>query len=61
MAVHADSERRWLDGEMATLLDEWRRADEIASIADSLLRDPTLEAKLDTLRDGRTVTDGASG
>jgi len=58
MAMHADSERRWLEGEMAALLEEWRRANEIASIADSLLRDPALEAKLDTLRDQRAVNDG---
>jgi hypothetical protein len=50
MAVHANCEGRWLDGEMASLLDEWRRASEIASIADALLRDPALEARLEALR-----------
>lgn len=61
IAVHADSERRWLDGEMASLLDEWRRADEIASIADALLRDPAVEAKLDALRETRADGDAAVG
>ncbi len=50
MAVHADSERRWLDGEMVSLHDEWRRASEIASIVDALIRDPAIELKLAQLR-----------
>lgn len=58
MLVHEDSERRWLAGELLDLEAEWRRADEIASISDALLRDPAIEAKLDTLRDGRAVNDG---
>ncbi|HYW51111.1 MAG TPA: hypothetical protein VE861_10910, partial [Gemmatimonadaceae bacterium] len=61
MAVHTDSERRWLEGEMASLLDEWRRASEIASIADALLRDPAIEARLDALRgDARAPDSDAS-
>ncbi len=60
MAVHADSERRWLEGEMAALLAEWRRASEIASIADAILRDPAIETKLDALRDSQTVRDQPS-
>lgn len=36
MATHEESERRALEGELATLRDAWREAEEIASIADSL-------------------------
>ena len=36
MALHADSERRALDGELALLESAWREAEEIAAIADRL-------------------------
>jgi hypothetical protein len=39
MAAHEESERRALDGELAELEAAWRDADEIATIADALLRD----------------------
>jgi hypothetical protein len=51
MLVHEDSERRWLAGELLDLEAEWRKANEIAQIADGLLRDPAIEAKLTALRD----------
>ena len=57
MLVHEDSERRWLAGELLDLEAEWRRADEIASIADAILRDPAIEAKLGALRDGACASD----
>ena len=36
MALHAETERRALDGELAALEAEWRIAEEIAAIADNL-------------------------
>ena len=37
MALHEESERRALDGELARLEAAWREAEEIAGIADQLL------------------------
>lgn len=51
MLVHEDSERRWLAHDLLDLEAEWRRADEIATIADGLLRDPQLERRVQRLRD----------
>jgi hypothetical protein len=51
MHVHEDSERRWLAGELLDLNAEWQKANEIATIADALLRDPAIETALDELRD----------
>jgi hypothetical protein len=50
MLVHEDSERRWLASELLDLEAEWRRANEIAEISDTLLRDPAVEEKLASLR-----------
>lgn len=36
MSVNEESERRALDGELAALAEEWKRAEEIAQIADAL-------------------------
>ena len=36
MAMHEETERRVLEGELAALEDEWREAEEIAAIADRL-------------------------
>jgi hypothetical protein len=36
MALHAESERRSLDGELALLESAWKQAEELASIADGL-------------------------
>jgi hypothetical protein len=36
MALHEAVERRALEGELARLAEEWRAAEEIAGIADSL-------------------------
>jgi hypothetical protein len=39
MALHEETERRALQGELASLENDWRIAEEIASIADNLLVD----------------------
>jgi hypothetical protein len=36
MALHEDDERRALEGELATLEDRWREAEEIAAISDNM-------------------------
>ena len=38
MAAHEETERRALEGELDELADAWREADEIATIADALLK-----------------------
>jgi hypothetical protein len=43
MAVHEESERAALDGELAALEQAWREAEYIASIADDLLPAPGLD------------------
>lgn len=43
MAVHEESERRALDGELARLAEEWKEAEEIAAIADDMFVTPTLD------------------
>jgi hypothetical protein len=44
MAVHEESERRALDGELSRLADEWKQAEEIAAIADDMFVPPAVEA-----------------
>lgn len=56
MALHEDSERRALEGELATLTDAWREAEEIAAIADGLAIPSPVERAFERLR-GR-VTGG---
>jgi len=46
MALHEETERRALEGELAALEAAWREAEEIAAIADALPHDP-----LDRLKD----------
>ena len=43
MAVHEESERRALEGELARLADEWKEAEEIAAIADDMFVPPTID------------------
>jgi len=50
MALHEDTERRALEGELAALAAAWRHADEIARIADGLLLTPIVQTKLDAMR-----------
>ncbi len=51
MALHEESERRAMQGELAALETAWRDAEEIARIADSLLEPEALNSKLDSLRE----------
>lgn len=46
MAVHEESERRALEGELARLATEWKEAEEIAAISDALLVAPDVDAWL---------------
>lgn len=61
MLVHEESERRWLAGELAALEAEWQRADEIAAIADGLVRNAEIEGRLrgltDSMRQGQSPPD----
>jgi hypothetical protein len=50
MILHENEERRALEGEMQALELRWREAEEIASIADSLLLPADLEERLAALR-----------
>jgi hypothetical protein len=43
MAANDESERRAMDGELQALEDQWRAAEEIASIADNLLLPPLVD------------------
>ena len=43
MALHEERERRALEGELATLEDEWREAEMLAGIADALPEDAPLD------------------
>ena len=56
MALHEESERRAMDGELAQLEAAWREAEEIASIADNLFVLPSVEAQVESLR--RRARDG---
>ena len=46
MALHEESERRAMDGELATLEAAWREAEEIANIADNMFVLPSVDAQL---------------
>ena len=50
MALHEESERRAMDGELTMLEAAWRQAEEIAQIADTMFVPPAIESKLDELR-----------
>ncbi len=59
MALHEESERRAMDGELAALETAWREAEEIANIADNMFVLPSVEAQLEEMRqrgtpDGKT-------
>jgi hypothetical protein len=60
MAVHEEQERRALDGELRELEDAWRRAEEIAAIADDLLLPERLAQKLDQLKGRSSARAGAA-
>jgi hypothetical protein len=50
MALHEESERIALEGELAPLRESWREAEFIAGIADALLVPPAVNAKLASMR-----------
>jgi len=52
MAVHEESERRAMNGELAALETQWREAEEIAHIADTMFTLPSVENRLEELRRG---------
>lgn len=54
MATHEEAERVWLAGELKVLEAEWRRAEELAAIADSLGLPNTIQEQLSRLK-GRTT------
>lgn len=50
MSLHADDERRAMEGELRELEQRWREADTIARIADGLLVPETVSKELSNLR-----------
>lgn len=50
MAAHEENERRALEGELALLDGEWRAAEEIAAISDSLLVPANIQQDLQDLK-----------
>jgi hypothetical protein len=50
MALHEESERRALDGELGDLERAWREAEEIAGIADNLLVPESVQGSMEQLR-----------
>ncbi len=57
MALHEESERRAMQGELAALEAAWREAEEIARIADTLLETDDLKDKFNAIRQtARDVT-----
>lgn len=50
MALHEDTERRALNGELEELERAWRDAEEVAAISDNLLVPTSVQAKIDELR-----------
>lgn len=57
MALHEDTERRALEGELSVLEAAWREAEEIAGIADNLLLPGAVEAELARMK-ARTSDNG---
>ena len=53
MALHEEQERRALAGELAELEAAWRRAEEIAAIADDLLLPESVDEFVRRERDKR--------
>lgn len=49
MALHEESERRAMDGELADLERAWREAEEIAKIADDMFVLPSVDAEIERL------------
>ncbi len=51
MALHEESERRAMDGELAALELAWAEAEQIAKIADDMFLPSSIDEQLDKLRD----------
>lgn len=60
MALHEETERRLLEGELADLEQAWRDAEEVAAIADGLLLPQAVLTKLRELQ-GRLRSDNTDG
>jgi hypothetical protein len=60
MALHEDDERRAMEGELASLEQRWREAEEIATIADSLGVANGIMTRLERLR-AKVLPSGAGG
>ena len=52
MAVHEESERRALEGELSRLAEEWKEAEEVAAISDNLFVDPQVDEWMQGRADG---------
>lgn len=57
MALHEESERRAIQGELAELERAWREAEEIAAISDDLFVPPAVTQALDRLHDGEAAAE----
>jgi hypothetical protein len=53
MALHEETERRALEGELESLLDAWREAEELAGISDQLTVPPEVDEKLGQIKSGK--------
>jgi hypothetical protein len=53
MSANEDAERRALEGELAALERQWRDAEAIAAVADTLAVPTAVERRLERLRAGR--------
>lgn len=50
MALHEESERRAMEGELATLEAAWREAEQIAKISDDMFLPADIDARIDDLK-----------
>lgn len=55
MSLHAEEERRAMEGELQELEQRWRDADEVARISDGLLLPEAMEGRLSSMRNGHKV------
>ena len=54
MALHEESERRAMEGELQLLEQAWREAEEIAKIADDMFTPAEIESRLEEIRGNRS-------
>lgn len=57
MSLHADDERRAMEGELAELEQRWRDADSIAKISDEMFLPESIDASLQTMHEQIVATD----